>query len=529
MAQNFARLVVVVPSLKGEVSAWASLVDQLKTLQAYGDDVCLWEFMPHGAHWNRGGRAMDLAAQLEAKIHQRWEANGGFEDIVVVGHSLGGLLVRQAYLLGLGATGGRASHPWAAKVTRIILFASMNRGVEISRRRAWWMPILAWAARVLPGTKKWLVHDLVQGSTFITNMRISWIREINAMTQPPLVVQFRGNSDRLVGEGDSRDINVFESGHETLIPDASHSDLIRLDTAPEPMARFALVRRAFVEEVPRQAPQETGDPAKTVVIVLHGIRAGNTTWVRDISDRLERDWPGVRAVPATYGRFSARKFVIPVTRRKFLRWMQDTYAEELAENPRATFHFIGHSNGTYLLGRSLEQIENMRFTRVVLAGSVLEDGYDWHSRVALGQVGSLRNHRAAKDVPVAMLCRGLRAVGMRDIGTGGVDGFNDTDPAKTEVYYYRGGHSAALTAANLPHLASFVMDGQMTTPTDLAQGPSKVFALMSRAAPAVTVLFLLAALGGAAAFVLNGPWGHVSNGLTLAGVLVTLFVVLDIA
>ena len=522
------RLAIVVPSLRDDVTAWASLIDRLRTLPGYEESTCRWELMQHGAHWNRGGRAADLAAQLEAKIHQRWEADGGFEDVILIGHSLGGLLVRQAYLIGLGTTGGTAAHPWAARVTRIVLFASMNRGVEISRKRAWWMPMLAWAARVLPGTKKWLVHDLVKGSAFITDMRISWIRELNAMAEPPLVVQFRGNTDRLVGEGDSQDINIFDSGHQTLIPDASHADLIRLDTAPDPEGRFALIRTAFIQDVPTQVPDSTGDPTRTVVIVLHGIRAGNTSWVRDICGLLESSWPGVRAVPATYGRFSARKFVVPVTRRKFLRWMQDTYAEQLAENPQATFHFIGHSNGTYLLGRSLEQIKTMRFERVALAGSVLEEGYDWRSRIALGQVSALRNDRAAKDFPVAVLCRGLRALGMRDIGTGGVDGFTDTAAAKREIYYYPGGHSAALTRENLPHLATFVMDGRLTGPAALPNELPKGFGLLSRAAPALMIGLLALALIGAVAAVAYSPWGVLNSGLALAGILLALFVVLDI-
>jgi alpha-beta hydrolase superfamily lysophospholipase len=523
------RLVVVVSSIMDDPSSWDSLVPRLRTLPGYGDEECRWAFIPHGARWYRPGSAEQLAREIAARIHSRWVADGGYDEVVLVGHSIGGLLVRQAYLVGLGNGDPDQGRPWAERVNRIILFASLNRGFKVSFERALWLPPMAWLARVLPGIRGLLVRDVLRGSEFITNLRVSWISTVNTRERPPLIVQFLGRDDRLVREDDSRDIEAFPTGVQEMVPDATHRDLIRLDIAPDPEVRFRLIASAFTRVPPEEPARELGDESQRVVMVLHGIRATNTTWARDLEQHISTIWPDTEVITASYGRFSARKFMIPATRRRFLGWLEDTYSERLASNPKATFHFIGHSNGTYLLGHSLARIPGMRFDRVLLVGSVLPTDYDWRGRRAARQVQMLRNDRAARDVPVGVLCSGLRALGMRDIGTAGVDGFYAwDDPAKREVFYYKGGHSAALAPENLASLAAYVMDGAATEPAGLPREPPRSFSLLSRAAPYLGWLVVAGAVAGGTWFVRNGPWSSRYNATALAGGIVVAFVALDV-
>jgi len=519
--------VVVVPSIHDRTEPWDGLVERLKTLPGYGDGECHWHRTHHGARWRRPGRAEDYGSNLAADIHQQWLAAGGYDEVVLVGHSLGGVLVRYAFLHALGTFDRADRRDWADAVERVVLFASLNRGFEVSFRRAAWLPLVAWFGRVLPVTRRWLAHDLLRGSDFIANMRIAWLRQINELDRPPVLVQFLGRSDRLVSEEDSRDIDTFATGTQELIPGATHGDLIRLDTATDPDARFAQIAQAFLRARPDQVPLQ-GDPSQRVVIALHGIRATNDNWPRRLEDLIESRWPGTVVVAPTYGRFSAFQFMIPAIRRRGLNWMPDRYAERLAANPLATFHFIGHSNGTYKFGHSLERIPAMKFERVALAGSVLPTTYDWLSRVRGGQVAELRNDRARKDVPVGVLCSGLRGLLMRDIGTGGVDGFRWEDPAKTEVYYFNGGHSAALGEENLERLAEYVMDGLVTKPESLPVEQEPKFALVCRAAPVLAWALLLALVGAGAAMVVLGPWAMALNAAALVGVLFLAFLVLDL-
>jgi pimeloyl-ACP methyl ester carboxylesterase len=522
------RLVVVVPSVTDQIAPWDDLVDRLKGLPGYSDDVCKWHRTHHGGSWSRPGSAAKLGERLAANIHEQWVANGGYDSVVLVGHSLGGMLTRYAYLHALGVFNDQDKLAWADAVERVVLFASLNRGIEVSVHRRWWLPTVAWLGRVLPYSRHWLAHDVLRASTFVTNLRIAWLRAINSMPRPPVMVQYLGEDDDLVKEEDSRDIETFATGTQILIPGATHSNLIRLDTATDPDARFALIADAFTEPRPDHV-QPQGDTNKQVVIVLHGIRASNDDWPRQLEKHIETAWPGTEVIAATYGRFSARKFMIPATRRRFLSWMQDTYAEQLAANPRATFHFIGHSNGTYLLGHSLEHIPAMRFERIVLAGSVLPQTYDWQSRRRDVQFGQLRNHRASRDIPVGVLCAALHGLFMRDIGTGGVYGFNWEDPSKKEFYYYDGGHSAALAQDNLPHLASFVMTGKdQPLSAPIVAQPTNAFSLLSRAAPVLSWLIVLALAVAGLAFLQLMPLPLILNLVLLLVILFTVFLVLDI-
>jgi hypothetical protein len=75
-------------------------------------------------------------------------------------------------------------------------------------------------------------------------------------------------------------------------------------------------------------------------------------------------------------------------------------------------------------------------------------------------VREVSNHRAASDLPVAILCNLLRAFGTKDVGTAGFDGFDQSREEIKEVYYYTGGHSSALTHDNLRHLADFTLTGK---------------------------------------------------------------------
>jgi hypothetical protein len=50
---------------------------------------------------------------------------------------------------------------------------------------------------------------------------------------------------------------------------------------------------------------------------------------------------------------------------------------------------------------------------------------------------------------------------MRDIGTGGFDGFEwNTASVSREIYYHRGGHSGPLTPTCLTDIATHILTGQ---------------------------------------------------------------------
>ncbi len=360
------RLVVVVPSVMRRLEDWSTLIERVQGLDGYGADVADWFLLDHRATLSTRRSATSLAATVAAEIHQRVQSRGPFEDVVLVGHSLGGMLVRSAYVQARLAAADERNPQWPWLVTRIVLFASLNRGMEVSRHRRWWLPLVFWFARVLPWVRGFLLHDLLRGSAFVSSLRIEWIRIMSSGRAVPLVVQHLGTEDDLVTAQESTDIETFPTGRTVSLPGATHGDLVHLESASDPDGRFALIRPAFADPVPAAAP--VGDPEQQVVLLLHGIRASNEDWAAGLRDEITRTWPRALVSASEYGRFSARQFVLPATRRKFLGWLQDEYAEALARNPLARFYFVGHSNGTYLFGRSLLAVPAMRFERVLLVG-----------------------------------------------------------------------------------------------------------------------------------------------------------------
>ena len=84
-----------------------------------------------------------LADQLEEAIAQRYR-DRNYSRIILSGHSIGGLLIRKAFVYGRGsvedlplagqAVTTREPHEWTKRVDRIVLLAGMNRGWSAEER-----------------------------------------------------------------------------------------------------------------------------------------------------------------------------------------------------------------------------------------------------------------------------------------------------------------------------------------------------------------------------------------------------------
>jgi hypothetical protein len=196
----------------------------------------------------------------------------------------------------------------------------------------------------------------------------------------------------------------------------------------------------------------------------------------------------------SYGYFSAWNFGFPFLRASNRRFMLRAYTQELALRPQASIHFIGHSNGTYILGQALTDVPAVRFDHVFLAGSVLPRNYDWRERAERHQIAQLRNDQATHDVPVGVLCNLRRGMRSRDVGTGGFEGFLESFDEMHTVEYHPGGHAAALTDTNLRDAADFILTGTFAPPTDLVATPSRKFAFISRLCQFLPLMLLLSAV-----------------------------------
>lgn len=516
------RLVVLATGAFGSPKKWNPLLERLRREDLLeGSD---WLIFNHCGFWNFPAfskfftRSIEvLSLELKAKIEQYYLAalaNGEtYDDIICIGHSFGGLMVRQAYLLATGAyvETVKSEIPWTDKVSRFVLIASTNRGFEPNNALISALVNLSSATGFLP-----TLRDGVQGSAFVTNLRISWIRYMSSLKgQEPAMIQLLGTKDGVVKREDSIDLQQFPNGVQFDIPGADHDNLYRpqgqgSEAHDEWELRYKLLRWAILQCDPKSPEEIPSDLQKRVIVdsvertmerktvfIVHGIRDNNSGWASQLEDLISR-----RAnekfvvVRSTYGYFSAFNFFFPWLRRQNIRWFQDQYSYRFALNPRAEFYFIGHSNGTYVLGESLKQVSAMKFKRIYLAGSVLPREYPWQERFDLDQVKELRNDRSCSDWPVGILCSGLQGLGMNDIGTGGFTGFNFSDDRTEEVYYYKGGHGEALAKENQNNILAFTLDGDRSHPSNLLEITqiSSKFQWISRMAPYFAPFLLLVVL-----------------------------------
>ncbi|WP_316239247.1 lipase family alpha/beta hydrolase [Bradyrhizobium sp. SZCCHNR1015] len=502
------KLIVVVPGIFAFMKHWLPLKQRLqKEPELAGSTWLEW----HHHAWRK--RPETYAIDLRAAIDNVWRTKGPFDEITLVGHSFGGVLVRQAYLLGSGIFEDyQHKDKWCIHVRRFVLFASINRGWNPENLHA--LRFLYVALRPF-GPLIQLHKELEVGSDFIADLRIQWIKHFRKLgDDAPAVVQVLGTKDGIVSRADSIDVIQFPNAEEIEIPGANHLNLHRFDRSADQESHYKLIRSAFLDTFETK-PAPAKKMVTHVVFLLHGIRANNSEWVEQARGHIEESHPNAEIVTASYGYLPAVDFVIPVLRKRKINWFKDAYSYYYARYPDADFRFLGHSNGTYLLGRSLQRVSGMCFRRVILVGSVLPRTYDWQKVFARSQVELLRNDRANRDFPVGILCSALRGLGMRDVGSAGFHGFDFKDERTLEVFYHDGGHSKALTETNIGPLIRSLMTDQINRSQDRElqkNKPNPRFAFLSRFAPYVS-FGVASSIAFGTAYCLYSKWESLTSAI----------------
>lgn len=480
------RLVLYVPGINRRAKAWDPLIARLRRdleeEQSWRETT--WKAWDHGVHVLSFGTAMRAAQELRDRLDAEWLAAGGYDEIILVGHSMGGLLVRQAYLLATGGYEGEHSSNWWRSVRRFVLLAAINRGFDLAQIRIRISDILSRTLSFLCLGRRMVVQDFMRGSEFITDLRLRWIGLMRELPiEQPMIIQILGSRDSLVTREDSVDLEQFPNAYHWPVPGARHGDLPLIERGEERELRYTFIRDAILGRHLERAEEPLKyEKKERVFFVLHGIRAANRDWVSDLDREIKAAFPNSEVVTPSYGYLSALEFALPFLHSRPIRIFQSYYSDYFAINPGAPFHFIGHSNGTYILGRSLLSLSGMKFDRVVLAGSVLPRKYPW--RKLLGrQVKAVRNDQANRDWPVGILCSALTGLGRREIGTGGYEGFFDDDNNIVQNSFYNGGHGQALEPDNFASIMAFLREGpQAPRPAGLV-GERRWFSLLSRISP----------------------------------------------
>lgn len=485
-------------------------------------------------------RTPELAADnLDAFIER--EARDA-SDIVLVGHSIGGLIVRSAWLKGLGYDSASPSE-WPAKLERIALLGVPNSGFKFRKGATFLKALYLFAS---PFADFGIEHAK-SGGYWVTNLRLRWLeafRDLPVDLQPYLA-EVIGVDDSLVTRDDIKDSGYMPSLVRYRLDDTDHAGLIEVRSAEEAQRRWPTIRQAIFEDR-RSAPPQLPVSKQKVYFIFHGIRASaDDDWVTAM--RRELQATGAKVVAPDTGYFSAFEFALPFVRNRKAHDFLEKYGDNAVTHDPDNFAFLGHSNGTYMMGRSMLRVPAVRFRYILLAGSVLNPKYDWELLRQRKQVGSyqrvegarqwkhgaVHNERARIDVPVGVLAAflsGLKPFN-RHVGPGGTVGFvNAEGIVGQDDTLYTGGHAGALGTSDperRDQIAAFLKKGKVTdAPT---AHPSRFFHWVGRIIPMLswlTVALLVALLAVLVVVLWNVPGIGAWALLIVGGPLLLIYVLL---
>lgn len=444
-----------------------------------------------------------------------------FDNIYFIGHSAGALITRKIYLCAYGEIennfedslfsdhnaldiyGLKKQRKWVKNVNRIILLAGMNRG---------WSSTPALSLLSLFGTdfvvvldtlsygltKRLLIFKVRHNSPFIANLRIQWMALSNSMKinqEKVLIVQLIGTIDDVVSPQDNIDFVTGQNFHYMEVPKTGHADIIRPEENED---RKKIIRKVLIstpdsiyqsslsiddlEDLSFPFPKEKKD-ITDVVFIVHGIR-DRGFWTKKIAINIKllgkKEGKKWATETSTYGYFGFLPFLISSLRQNKVEWLIDEYIENKALYPNARFHYVGHSNGTYLIAKALEDYPWCQFHHIVFAGSVVTENYDWEAKIKKKQVEKILNFVATGDWVVGIFPNSLGQLPFwRYFGGAGYKGFNfnkdelqsqesknfkyETNREQTihQLKFISGDHGAALTEENWEIIANFIVKGEI--------------------------------------------------------------------
>ncbi len=411
-----------------------------------------------------------------------------YTKVVLIGNSMGALLVRRAF-----HNAERAQRPWTAAVSRIVLLAGMNRGWDISGHKP---SDMTWGRLAALRIGSWFlrltglggfIFSAEAGAPFVADLRLDWMKRFqNPELRPIEIVQLLGDIDDIVSDEDNKDLRSMASpsfawlrvrgtGHANISDFTDQTTYGGLQLGSYRRDKLLLAATQDFAVIKRENEEQafqTDNDVTHVVFVLHGIRdLGEWAAVfehallgRFKAKQLAGEIGSTEKVAIAsirYGYFGMGPFLLRPIRERYVKWFMDEYTETLARYPNArTVHFVGHSNGTYLLAAALQRYRSLKVDRVVLGGSIIQSDYNWSGLVRGKKVGQVLNYVAADDWVVALFPRFFEPPLMRwifnnDIGSAGFRGFDGQTDAVTQVKYLEGGHSAFL--ARVSEITDFLL------------------------------------------------------------------------
>jgi len=437
----------------------------------------------------------DIADVVEVAINDAY-LQYNYDRIILIGHSMGGEILRKVYLWGTGnevdRPARRGAHDWVNHVERFVSLAAINRGwstdpapanMSLYRKLQYDFGLLI---AKLTGTGQ-MIMSMERGAPFVADSRVQWIEAARQNTglQLPLLIHLLGTKDDIATIDDIKDAQVAKDFHYKSLPNTGHED-IATALSEEISADGPLTWRArtILECVTQPLDKLSFDEAeelvedfgvRRIVFILHGIRDYDE-WGIKLKNSIDKELtPDTKVLLPKYGYFPMAPFLLWQDRQEKVRWFMDYYTEVRAQYPRAKqFDFIGHSNGTYILSSALQNYKSLRIDDVYFAGSVVPQRYPWNDLVIHNRVARVRNVVATNDWVVAFFPRFFEQIAewrgangkldALDLGAAGFRGFHESggpSEAVKNIAFAIGQHSAGVDIGDEDKLKALVRFGRL--------------------------------------------------------------------
>jgi pimeloyl-ACP methyl ester carboxylesterase len=195
------------------------------------------------------------------------------------------------------------------------------------------------------------------------------------------------------------------------------------------------IKRARVPTAPVYSPP--------LVISIHGIRTSGQ-WQKVFASVLSGS-PS-KTDSFYFGQYGLLRFLTPPFNRLLVDRFYDWYGTAVRSCAMVDLDrfdkrpsVVAHSLGSWIVGNAMLKFEDVRFDKIVFAGSILPRDFDWGLVIARGQVFSVRNECGQKDPWPKWASRVVART-----GTGGSEGFEWCSSAVENVGCQWFGHSDAL-------------------------------------------------------------------------------------
>ena len=138
-----------------------------------------------------------------------------------------------------------------------------------------------------------------------------------------------------------------------------------------------------------------------LVISVHGIRTTGA-WQKAFASAISGSPTKVESFD--YGVYGLIKFLTPAQNRKMADTYYQWYAETVKGCPGVDLKqydqrpsIVAHSLGSWIVGMAMLKFDDIRFDKIVLAGSILPTDFDWCTLFARDQVFAVRNEHSKAD------------------------------------------------------------------------------------------------------------------------------------